>query len=504
MAYLTYTQRALKGFTVVFTVNIIAAFIGYLIRIVLARNLTIAEYGLFFAVFTLINFLAIFNNLGMGQAIVKYIPDFLVKKKQDKITSTVLITIGVHIATFVILGILLLIFADFLAINYFKTRLAVPILLLFILVMLFSNLRTLLRSIYQAFQRMSTFALIYLAENIIVLILLLVFFLFQKNIFLVIYAHIAAYVIVLIIFSLLLFHVFKFFKHKLARKKELKQLTKKLFKFGIPVMLMGIGSIVILYTDTLVLTYFRSLTEVGIYNVVVPTVMMLMFFGKSIQSVIFPMTSELWARKKKKYLEKGLVMLEKYSFVIIIPAALIVLAFAKIFLTLLFGPQYAIGAATMQILIVGVIFLAIYTINSGIFSAIGKPEVATKILLQGALINFVLNLLVIPKLGMLGAGITSLITYLYVFIVSVIKLRRFIKVSIPWLNWIKTFGAGLLMLVSMFILKIVLFNINIYLEIIIICAVAGIVYSALILLMKVIEIKELKQIINKHVPFIRV
>lgn len=489
---MSYTKKAVKGFAIVFIINIIAAFIGYLIRIVLARNLTVAEYGLFFAVFTLINLLAIFNNFGLSQALVKFIPGFLIKKKYDKIKNSIVIAFGMTFVTIIIISLLLFLFSDFLAKNYFKTPLAIPVLLLFILILFFSNLRTLLRSIFQAFQKMVIYVLIYLAENALILILLFFFFAFKKNIFIAVYSHIIAYVLIFIVFSLLLFKVFNFFKHKVAVKKDL---VKRLFKFGIPVILSGIGGMIILYTDTLILTYFRSLEEVGIYNVVVPTVMMLMFFGKSIASVIFPMASELWARKKKKYLEDGLVMLEKYSFVIIVPLALIVLVFSKTILTLMFGAEYAIGATTMQVLIIGIIFFVIYAINSTLFSAIGKPEIGTKILLQGALINFILNLLVIPKLGMLGAAITSLITYFYVFILSVFKLRRFIKVRIPWVNWLKVFLSGGVMLGLVYWLKEIFFF-NIYLKTIIICAVAGATYGLLIILLKVVSLKEIKKLIS--------
>nr|MCK4929962.1 flippase [Nanoarchaeota archaeon] len=475
-----------------FVINIIAAFLGYLIRIVLARNLTVAEYGLFFAVFTLINLLAIFNHLGLGEALVKYIPDFLVKKKHDKIKNSIIVVLGTTFIMIIILAILLFTFSDFLAQNYFKISLAAPVLLLFILVLLFSNLRGLVRVIYQAFQRMTIYAVMYLAENSLILILLLCLFAFKKNIFIAVYSHIIAYVLIFIVFSLLLFKVFNFFKHKIAIKNDL---VKKLFKFGIPVTLSGIGGMIILYTDTLILTYFRSLKEVGIYNVVVPTVMMIMFFGKSISSVIFPMASELWARKKKKYLEHGLIMLEKYSFVIVIPITLVVLAFSKLILSLMFGKQYSVGATTMQILLIGIIFFLIYSINSTLFASIGKPEIGTKILLQGALINFILNLLIIPKLGMLGAAITSLITYFYVFIVSVFKLRKFIQVKMPWVNWLKTFVSGMIMLTMMFILKKIFFM-NVYLEAIIICIIAGIIYLGLILLMKIVDVKEVKNLVK--------
>jgi len=490
---MSYTKRAVKGFTIVFIVNIIAAFLGYLIRIVLARNLTVAEYGLFFAVFTLINFLAIFNNLGLGQALVKYIPEFLLKKKFNNIKSAVITALGTTLITIIIIGALLFVFSGFLAENYFKTSLAAPVLLPFILVLLLSNLRSLLRNVYQAFQRMTTYALMYFAENSLILVLLLCVFAFKKNIFLAIYSYITVYALIIIIFFLLLFRVFNLFKHKVFITKEL---VKKLFKFGIPIMLGSVGSIIILYTDTLILTYFKSLEEVAVYNVVVPTAMMLTFFAKSISTVIFPMASELVARKKKKYLEQGLTMLEKYSFIIIIPAAFMILAFSKLILNLMFGAQYSTGAVAMQILVVGMIFLLIYNINSTIFASIGKPEVGTKILLQGALINFVLNLIIIPYIGMLGAAITSLMTYAYVALVSVFKLRKFIHVKMPWLNWIKIFVSGVIMLGVMLFLKSILFM-NPYLEATILCVIAGIVYAVLIILLKIVDLKELRGLVNQ-------
>ncbi len=489
---MSYAKKAVKGIAVVFIINIIAAFVGYLIRIVLARNLTVAEYGLFFAVFTLINFLAMFSNLGTGQALVKYIPEFLVKKKPDKIKSSIVIAVGIQLVIITFFAVVLFAFSGFLAHKYFKTPLAVPVLLLFILIMFFAYFRTLLRNVYQAFQRMTAFVVIYFAENFLILIFLLSFFFIKKNIFAAVYSHIIAYALILIIFTLFLFKIFNFFEHKIAVKKPL---VKKLLKFGIPVMFSSIGGIIILYTDTLILTYFRSLEEVGIYNVVVPTVMMLIFFAKSVMSVIFPMTSELWARNKRKFLEKGLILLEKYSFIIILPVSLVVLVFSGTILSLMFGAEYSLGATTMQVLIVGIIFLTIFAINSSIFWAIGKPAIATKILLQGALINFVLNLFFIPWIGMLGAAITSLITYFYVFIMSVVRLRKFIKVRIPWKNWLKTFISGIIMIIAMFLLKELIIA-NAYVEAVIIAGIGGLVYAALILLMKVIDVAEIKNIIK--------
>ena len=80
-----YKEKAIKRAGIVFVISIIAAFIGYLIRMVLARELTPADYGLFFAAFTLFKFSGLFWKLGLDEALIKYIPDFQVKKKLEQI-----------------------------------------------------------------------------------------------------------------------------------------------------------------------------------------------------------------------------------------------------------------------------------------------------------------------------------------------------------------------------------------------------------------------------------
>ena len=489
---MSYTKKAIKGFSIVFFISIISAFVGYLIRIVLARNLSVAEYGLFFSVFTMISFLAIFNNLGVPEALVKFVSEFLVKKKFNQIKSLIIISFLAQVLTGFILAIVLFFLSNFLAKTYFKTQLAVPVILWFILILFLYNLRTLVKNIYQAFQRMVTYALMYLIENILILVIILFFLIFRKGIFIAIYSHILAYVIILIFFTAGLFKVFNFLEHKfIVKKKD----VKGLFKFGLSIMFKGLGAVIILYTDTLILTYFRSLEEVGIYNVVVPTVMMLMFFTNSIAAVIFPMVSELWTRKKKDYLVKGLEMLEKYSFVIIMPTAIILFAFSRIILSLMFGQAYASGSTAMQVLLIGIIFLSIYSIYQAAMAGIGKPEIPTKVYLQGALLNFLLNLLVIPKLGMIGAAITSLIAYFYIFIRSVFNLRRLIKVSMPWLSWLKIFISGLVMLGLILIITYKLY-LNIYVEAILACLIGGLVYLGLIIIFRIISIDEVKNFLK--------
>jgi len=105
--------------------------------------------------------------------------------------------------------------------------------------------------------------------------------------------------------------------------------------------------------------------------------------------------------------------------------------------------------------------------------------------------------LIIPKLGIAGAAITSLIAYVYIALRCVFKLRQFIQVKIPWFNWLKTIFAGLVMLAAIFILKNILAKIaalNIYLDAVICAGVGSLLYLLLILALKIINLREIKEL----------
>ena len=492
---MSYARKAVKGTIIVFTISLLAAFLGYLIRIVLARNLTTKEYGLFFAVFTLINLGGSIRKFGLSQALVKYIPEFQVKKKLEQIKNAIVTVLGFYVISVLLLASLLILFSNFLAVHYFKDPAATTLLLCFVLIFILGPFKQILRTIFNAFQNVFLFSLMYLVENLLIFLFSILFFIFKLKLYAPVFAYILAYILSFTLFFPFLLKSFPFFKYKF---KFSKNLTKKLFYFGVPTMLSGIGGIIILYTDTLILTYFGTLEEVGIYNVVVPTAMLLNFFGNSITQVIFPMISELWSKNLRKQIALGVRLLQKYSFVLVLPAALALFSYPSLLITLFFGTKYVAGATTLRLLSIGMVFFLVAGINMTVLSGIGRPKTTTKIMLAGALFNLVTNFYFIPKYGMLGAGITSLASYLIILILSVYYLRKFIKLQIPWQNWGKIGFASMVFILIIHILSNI-FSFDIYIEAIAFTSIAGAIYIGLLILFKTVQISEVKKVLFKQI-----
>jgi O-antigen/teichoic acid export membrane protein len=77
-----------------------------------------------------------------------------------------------------------------------------------------------------------------------------------------------------------------------------------------------------------------------------------------------------------------------------------------------------------KILIVAELFVFLTTIFGSFIAAIGKQKTFAKIGGLGAIINIILNLILIPKFSLYGAAFATLATYALMFICMFIFVRQ--------------------------------------------------------------------------------
>jgi len=496
---MTYTRKAIRGTLITFIGIFLAAFLTYITRIILARSLKPADYGLFFAVFIFISYFEMFRDFGLNAALVKYIAEFKVKKREDLIKSSLASAFIIQLVSAMVLVIFLFLISDFLAINYFKdlrAGLLIKILSLFLVFNVFDDIQ---RKIVHGHHKMHMLALLEFGRNSFILILSILFLSMGLSVLAPTYAYIFSPILTALIFIPIIIRSFNFFNAKWAITKKL---IKKMFLFGIPSIFATFADKIIAFADILILTFFVGLTtnvsmeKVGIYNVVIPTALLLLYFARGIALVMMPLSSELWVKKEKEKLSDGLGRLHKYSLIIVIPVALVMISFSKLYLEFFFGKEYSPGALALQIILIGTIFFTLAKINNTVIQNIGKPKIVAKIIGFAALLNILLNFLLIPIYGIVGAAIATTITYIFAWIVSNYQIKRIVKTNIQWTNLIKLFISGIIFVVIVFLIKRLL-TINVYLEFIVILIVASLIYTYLIVWpLRIISIQEIKNLIK--------
>jgi O-antigen/teichoic acid export membrane protein len=486
---MSYLKKGIKGITVMFIVSVISNLVGYFTRAVLARNLSPSEYGLFYAVLSVITFFMMATSLGLTAVLVKYIAQYKAKKDYEKIKFTFSFTYASRIIITIIISGILFIVSNLLAKYYFKNDGAIFVVNILAITMIFMVLNLLLKGTFNGMQNYIGMSLVEFFPKMLfpIFILFFVFLKFNKDASLPTLAFFVSTLVTSFIFIFPAIKQTEFFKHSI---KGSVLLAKQMTSFGIASFFVGISHLIMGYTDTLILTYFLPLDQVGIYNVVLPTIMVLAFFGNSISNVLFPMTSELWSKKQKGRLKKGFYDLQKYALIIIVPASLIMFVFPKLIINLLFGSNYTEGYISMRVLSLSIIFLTVYVINQSVLMGIGKPKEASKILFRVALFNLISNFILIPFLGIIGAAITTTAGYILLSIFTFTKLKKLIGIESDMKLWLKLILSAIIFIFIANYLRYLLV-LNQYLEAVICITAGGIFYLALCYIFKLFKIKEI-------------
>jgi len=492
---MSYTKLAVKGAATVFIMSIIAAFLGYLVRLVLAKNLAVEEFGLFYSVFAFLSMLSIFKTFGFDTALVRFIPEFVHYKKNSYIKSSIIYAAAVQLITNIVIIIAIYSASAYLAANFFHNPKADFLVKLMAIAFFIESFLLVVKFSLQGFKKMTLFAGIDIVRMVAVLSIILIGFELNYGLASPVIAYITAPIILAFIFGFIL--VKKVFPGFL--KSDLifsRNLFKRVFKYGIFVMAAGAGTLIFGYTDIMVLTYFSGLTAVALYSVALPTTKILIYFPRAIVAILVPLTSELWAKKKKEILREGMESLYKYSFIVMLPLTLIMFSFADTIINVLFGKNYIPASGAMKILSVGMIFAAINGICSNFFSGIGKPQIASKIIYSGAIFNLISNLVFIPIFGIIGAAAATTLSYGIMMLMGLLDIKKFITVAFPIRIWIKTLISGLIFTIVIWLLKKVLV-LNVWVETAVVLAAAGISYIALLFLLRVIDISELRNLYRR-------
>ncbi|MFQ5800570.1 MAG: flippase [Candidatus Hydrothermarchaeales archaeon] len=205
------------------------------------------------------------------------------------------------------------------------------------------------------------------------------------------------------------------------------EIFKEVFYFSIPTSITALSSFILAYADILLIGFYMTTTDVGIYSAASPASRLIMAFTMALYAVLIPSVSELSAkggqREVKGYFKLSLLALG----VVILPATVIALVFSTQIIGALFTERYLLAVPSFEILIVGMAFLSLFMTNSAIFQGLGRPKTPMKILVVFAAVDILLNILLIPHYGIEGAAFSTALAGVGAGVVSTIALVKYLN-----------------------------------------------------------------------------
>ena len=447
-------QQIFRGSSVTLIGQIIIGVSSFLLKIFLARDLSTAEFGLLFAVINFIGFMNVFSHLGMNPASKKFVSKFVAEDRWGMAKSSIIFSLLViTIASLVVSGAF--IFAsDFLATSYFgMPGKAVPVVIIMSIWFFFMSYYHLLKNILQGFKDFTGNIFGSVIRLLVPFIGVLIFiFFFDLSVELAALLYLVGPVLSTV------FYYIRLRRHHSEVVVRAKGglsfgLGEKMFLFGLPLIFSGVASSVIGQVDTMMLTALTPLEDVGAFEAAKITKTSLGFLGGGLATPIFPIVSGLWSKGDRMALKKMMNFMTKFSFILILPAALIFLAFPEIVIRVLYGSDYLSAANAMRALSLGAVFWSIETVLVGSLSGIGKTKLALMVNGFAAIFNVVANYLLIHLYGLTGAAIATGLTFFLAFLLAFYYSRREIGFFPDFSPLLKVFGGSFLTLLVIVIVK---------------------------------------------------
>jgi O-antigen/teichoic acid export membrane protein len=120
-------------------------------------------------------------------------------------------------------------------------------------------------------------------------------------------------------------------------------------------------------------------------------------------------------------LRRNYVISTKWIVSLTLPLFLVLCLFPDAVLNLFFGPTYVAAAPALRILSFGFIISNLFGPNQSILLVMGKSKFIMWTALAGAIASVILNVVLIPPLGIVGAAITMVISFSLVKIIIAVK-----------------------------------------------------------------------------------
>ena len=417
----------------VLTSSSITLFLGFVLRTILGNFLGPSGLGLYTMVISIYMIAAVCGDMGLSAAIVKYIAESRDEQRKVKVYATSSI-ISVLILG-LILSILFLIGSVKIA-SFFGMPELVNLLKIIALIFPSLLINYVLLGLLNGLRRMKYYSITLIFQRMLGLLVTLILLYYGWDI----KGAVIGLVISSIFTLILLTWGVKDFIIKIDLKEYYKS-TTELLKFGVQIQLTNIISTTSAHLNILIIGYFLTSEDVGIFAIALMFRDALLIIPYSIQKINYPTISEYYVKNQMMKIEKVINNSLKYTLLILAMFGMSVAFLIDEIIVILIRDEFLSSAILFKILLIGLVFYGPMVSVATTFSSIGRPDISLKISVVSIFINSILLLILTPLMGIEGAAVAIsihnvLISGLYVYL---IKKKLGIKVKfIDFSNVLRT------------------------------------------------------------------
>jgi O-antigen/teichoic acid export membrane protein len=455
--------------------NILVALSSLILLPIMSKNFSASDYGIYVQVIATIGLIPNITTLGLPYTMVRFLS---AETDKNKIKEGFYSMTSIIVFSSLIMSIIFIVFSKEIASALFNGNTNLCIMMAVILFIVCIN--SPLLNYFRTFNQIKKYSIFFLIQTYLGLFFLSYFALngFSLNI------TISGLLIAnIIIFFIMIFFIISDIGFVVPKFKDIKDYLS----FGLPIIPSNLSYWIVDSSDRYVIGILLGTASVAYYapGYTLGYIIALMVgpFLLLLPSILPKFYENNNMKKVEIYIKYSL----KYFLLIAIPSAVGLSILSKPLLMILTTPEIALnGYFITPFITLGAIFYGIYSIISNIIILEKRTKIIGMIWIIAAVMNLILNIILVPYFGILVAAIDTLIAYGSAVILTIIFSHKFFKFNFNPGFIMKSVGASIVMG-----LVIILINPSSILEILTTVIISVCIYFVLLFLFKGINKKEI-------------
>ena len=232
---------------------------------------------------------------------------------------------------------------------------------------------------------------------------------------------------------------------------------KKMLKFSIPYIPTTMMWLITSASDRYIVTAWCGIAENGLYAAAykIPTLLTLVC-GVFIEAWQFSVVKDADESERSGFFS---TVFKNYMGIIFMGASLVIFA-SKIFTRILLADSYYESWRYVPILVIATAFSALVTFLGSVYFLEKKSFKSMLTSMIGAIVNVVLNFLLIPRYSAMGAAVATMISYFAVYLIRAVDTKRYVKFDLHTLR----VAVNFLLLLAQAVSMLIGFGYNIYVQ----------------------------------------
>jgi O-antigen/teichoic acid export membrane protein len=179
--------------------------------------------------------------------------------------------------------------------------------------------------------------------------------------------------------------------------------------------------------DILMLKKLSTLEEVGYYSLAMQIAEQLWHIPYAIETIVWSRSANT---QDDEPMHRTVASIFRVSLLIGLAGGILIFFVAPTLIPLIFGADFVHSVTMIQVVLPGILLLVGFRILNSRLTGMGKPQIAIYTFAPALVINFVLNLFLIPRYGGIGAAWATNVSYAVGSLIFVILYSRLVKMPV--------------------------------------------------------------------------